>query len=276
MSDELDKLIKEIEESESDQADQAISIARLGEFAESDDAMQCLSGLVSRRHSLHPFSIVGTLTALFVVAQKNPKPALSLLCRLARIVREPMAKRVLNEGVASLGQDPGVKETQEYQELLKASEDIRPAAFIGSAAEGLDIAKAIQVNLDNPIEVKIWNQGLLGPGKGTLESLVNIAGDFDCAILVITPDDVVESRGERVKAPRDNVLFELGLFIGKIGRERTFVVCDRGTKMKLPSDLAGVTVLTFHGHADGNLQASVGAACTQIENRMRQLGIRER
>ena len=40
---------------------------------------------------------------------------------------------------------------------------------------------------------------------------------FDFAILVLTADDLVASRDVLSTAPRDNVLFELGLFMGGLG-----------------------------------------------------------
>ena len=119
--------------------------------------------------------------------------------------------------------------------------DRRPCVFVGSSAEGLPIAKAIQVNLDRACEVVIWSQGVFGLSGGTLEALVEKAGEFDFAVLVITPDDMTQSRGNNQQSPRDNVLFELGLFIGVLGRKRSFVVYDRSAKIKLPTDLAGVT-----------------------------------
>ena len=70
----------------------------------------------------------------------------------------------------------------------------RPSMFIGSSAEGLPTAEAIQQNLDFACEVTIWSQGVLGLGKGTLESLVDRLSDFDFAALILTPDDVTVSR----------------------------------------------------------------------------------
>ncbi len=69
----------------------------------------------------------------------------------------------------------------------------------------------------------------------------------DFAVLVLTPDDVTESRGASQLSPRDNVLFECGLFMGRLGRERAFIVCDKSTKLKLPSDLAGVSLIPYDG-----------------------------
>lgn len=152
--------------------------------------------------------------------------------------------------------------------------DRRPGVFIGSSREGLPIAEALQVNLDRACEVVVWSQGVFGLGGGTLETLVEKLPEFDFAVLILTADDLVESRGEEQPSPRDNVLLELGLCLGALGRERTFVVYDRTSKIKLPSDLAGVTNADYQPHANGNLQAALGAACTLIKGRIGELKVR--
>jgi hypothetical protein len=151
----------------------------------------------------------------------------------------------------------------------------RPFVFIGSSAEGLPIAKAVQKNLDHSAECQIWSQGVFGLTEGSLESLVNKLDDFDFSILVLTPDDLAISRGEQQPIPRDNVLLELGLFIGGLGRKRTFMVCERGTKLKLPSDLAGITPATYKAPESGTLQSALGAACSDIEEAIKKLGKRK-
>lgn len=148
--------------------------------------------------------------------------------------------------------------------------------FIGSSFEGLQIAKAIQANLDQDCETTLWSQGVFGLGEGTLETLVDRLDDFDFATLVLTPDDLIKSRKGSSPSPRDNVLLELGLFIGRIGRKRTFVVYDRTASLRLPSDLAGVTFATYQPHASENWQAALGAACTHIERAVRALGTRNK
>jgi hypothetical protein len=150
----------------------------------------------------------------------------------------------------------------------------RPKMFIGSSLEGLPIAKAIQANLDYDCETTLWSQGVFGLGGGTLESLVERLDEFDFASLVLTPDDLVKSRKGTSPSPRDNVLLELGLFIARLGRTRTFIIYDRTVLIRLPSDLAGVTPATFQPHASRNWQAALGAACTQIERTVRELGTR--
>ena len=98
--------------------------------------------------------------------------------------------------------------------------DQRPRVFIGSSSEGSEIAAEFQVAFDRDCEVEVWDQGTFGLSQGTLESLVAALDRFDFAILVATADDMREMRGDRKAVPRDNVLFELGLFMGRLGRER--------------------------------------------------------
>lgn len=141
----------------------------------------------------------------------------------------------------------------------------RPRIFIGSSVEGLPVAEALQLGLDHDAETTLWSQGVFGLSHGTLEDLVRASREFDFAVLVLTPDDLTIRRGTTGNSPRDNVIFELGLFMGALGRARTFIVYCRDTKPELPSDLAGVTPATYASRADGNVQAALGAACTQIK-----------
>lgn len=155
---------------------------------------------------------------------------------------------------------------------MPKSNSPRPFLFIGSSAEGLPLAKAIQQNLEHACESQIWSQGLFGLSSGTLETLCDKATDFDFAVLALTPDDLTESRGEVRPSPRDNVILELGIFVGVLGRSRVFVVADRAAKPKLPSDLAGVMLAEFQPPDRGSLMSAAGAACTQIEAAMSSLG----
>jgi hypothetical protein len=152
----------------------------------------------------------------------------------------------------------------------------KPSVFIGSSSEAIDVADAVASKLSSDAEVTVWNDGVFKPGLSFLESLVNALDQFDFAILVMTPDDAVTVHDEQVFQPRDNLMFELGLFMGRLGRSRTFVLCPAADKLKLPSDLAGVTYLTYDsGRGDGNLTAAVRDPCTTIRNALRNLGLSE-
>jgi hypothetical protein len=144
----------------------------------------------------------------------------------------------------------------------------KPRVFIGSSVEGLSIAEHIQLGLDYHAECTLWSQGVFGLSGGTLESLLRAVKEFDFAVLALTPDDLVQKRSVSRNSPRDNVLFELGLFMGALGRERTYIVHCRDVLIDLPTDLAGVTAASFAKRTDGNLQAALGPVCTQLKTAM--------
>lgn len=139
----------------------------------------------------------------------------------------------------------------------------RPPVFIGSSSEAKKIANTLQVALEHDCDPQVWHQGLFQPGRSYLESLVRALPGYDFAVLVISPDDFVESRGTSDPAPRDNVLFELGLFMGQLGRDRTFAVYDRTMPFKLPSDLAGIKLIDYAPSQHG-LATALGTAATKI------------
>jgi predicted nucleotide-binding protein len=150
---------------------------------------------------------------------------------------------------------------------------LKPVLFIGSSSEALKIARAIRSDLEKRgIQVTLWTDGVFNLGVTYGESLTDTAEKFDFAALVLAPDDIVVSKGTQYSAPRDNVLFELGLFMGALGRERTFCVLDESAQAKVPSDLEGVKMATYSRHEDGNLAASVGRACDELANAMEGLG----
>jgi Predicted nucleotide-binding protein containing TIR-like domain len=147
------------------------------------------------------------------------------------------------------------------------------SVFVGSSREGVEIARSIQDLLSDVSEVDVWDQGVFGLSLGTLESLVQVLNNYDFAVLVLSADDLSVSHGVEQNSARDNVLIELGLFIGKLGRERTFVLYQRDSNVKIPSDLAGVTLASFSPPSDlTRLAAALGPACTKIRNAIRAKG----
>jgi ADP-ribose pyrophosphatase YjhB (NUDIX family) len=148
----------------------------------------------------------------------------------------------------------------------------KPRIFVASSSESSSIAYAIQENLANAAEVTVWDQNAFGLNTYALETLVKALDDYEFAICVCAPSDRSEIRGEHVDVTRDNVIFEMGLFMGRHGRERCFVVQPSGFDLHLPSDIAGIMTGRFDPHrSDGNLRAALGPACNQIREQVRKV-----
>ena len=148
-----------------------------------------------------------------------------------------------------------------------------PRIFVGSSTEGLDVAYAIQENLEFDAEPTVWSQGIFAPGIATLQALIAKLREFEFAVFVFTADDEIKLRGTSQPAVRDNLIFELGLFMGALGQERCFFVLPRGvSKLRMPTDLLGITHLGFdQSRSDGNLVAALGPACNQIRRELRKV-----
>lgn len=149
----------------------------------------------------------------------------------------------------------------------------QPVLFIGSSAEQLGVAQAIQNGLSyDSIVVNIWTNSIFRESDTSIESLLQTINESDFAALIIGADDRIESRGINQLAPRDNVLFELGLFMGGLGRERTFIVQPRSPEIKLPSDLYGVKPFDFAEGPIDSLDSRVGPVCTKLRQVITRLG----
>lgn len=152
-----------------------------------------------------------------------------------------------------------------------------PRVFIGSSSEGLNAARFLQSELEKrtPCEATCWDQDVFALSTFTLNTLIDASDTYDFAVLVATPDDATTKRGTTVPVPRDNVIFELGLFVGGLGADRTFLITDRSqSDLGLPSDLAGFTYGVFRTRQDGNVRASLNDAALGIVQKIRALGMR--
>ncbi len=152
---------------------------------------------------------------------------------------------------------------------------MKPSLFIGSSSEKLLYSYALQEQLKSSADVTLWNQGFFELNASYLESLLNGLRDSDFGVFVLAPDDILKFRGETLGSIRDNVLFELGLFMGKLGRERVFFVLpqDQGN-LRLPSDLLGMSTVTFDT-SRGNIEAALGPACFKILQAIERFGVRQ-
>lgn len=152
----------------------------------------------------------------------------------------------------------------------------KPTAFVASSTKYREIAEIVQESLEREVDVTLWFQDFVSPSSYVLDDLVRQLDDFDCGIFVFAPEDPVTVGGTVQVAVRDNVLFEVGLFIGRLGKDRTFILAPRhAPDMRTASDLLGLTTVQYDStRGDGNIRAALGPATSRIARVIREKGIR--
>jgi predicted nucleotide-binding protein len=144
--------------------------------------------------------------------------------------------------------------------------------FIISSVEALPIARAVQNAFEHdPFTVVIWTDGVFRASQYPVESLERELDQSDFAIAIAQPDDQTESREQTKPTPRDNVIFELGFFMGRIGRHRSLLLEPRGDEVKLPSDLTGITAIAYK-YDRSSVAAAMGPACNRVRDIINDLG----
>lgn len=165
---------------------------------------------------------------------------------------------------------------EQRNDLVRGASD-RTRVFLISSGEAVEIARAVHTALSyDDFDVIPWNEGVFRATSYTLKTLEDEVDRADFAIAIAHGDDTVESRGADWPAPRDNVIFELGLFMGRLGVDRAILMEPRDEKVKLPSDLAGVTTITYRfDPADRDRAAKLAPACNRLRDYIRDKGPRK-
>ena len=158
---------------------------------------------------------------------------------------------------------------------LVASTNPRPRLFIGSSKESLPVARAIRSNFDHDdFVVNLWTDRVFGPSRFPITELEKQVQAADFAVLVLGRDDEVISRNQKSDAPRDNVIFELGLFMGALSHERTFMIIPRGCDIKIPTDLLGLTPLDYRLEDSDDFISLLGPVCDQLRDIIHKIGVK--
>lgn len=158
-------------------------------------------------------------------------------CRLA----------IWNSGKGSHAQMDAVDKLIDHASSLihKTAIKRRPNVFIASSSKQLQYAHALKTLMENEFRIQVWNEDhVFRLGMATIEQLEEHVRYYDFGIFLMFPDDDLIRNGERGMAPRDNVVFEAGLFTGKLSRDRAIIVKAQVHSLILPSDLNGLTTLT--------------------------------
>jgi|RhiMethySRZTD1v2_1073278.scaffolds.fasta_scaffold02811_22 Predicted nucleotide-binding protein containing TIR -like domain len=152
-----------------------------------------------------------------------------------------------------------------------------PKIFVGCSTKAHRVAQALQSNLRFVAFPKIWSQNTFEPSHSTIEDLIRDAPKYDFAVFILAPDDINLSQETQQHVTRDNVIFETGLFMGILGRERVFLIKRRDMEVKLPSDLLGVNPIDYIAPPpddDDAWESALGHAASTIEAAVKRLGFR--
>lgn len=149
----------------------------------------------------------------------------------------------------------------------------KPRIFLGSSGKQEKLLQALTRGLEDVAHVDPWTTSF-NPGTTTLERLVELAHEVDFAAFVFAKDDWTTANssaspadGSGQASPRDNVVFEAGLFGGVLGMRRTFIL--HATGAKLPSDLLGLTSIRY---GDATTPAEIKVVNQKLRKAIEQEG----
>src|SRR5499433_3197719 len=130
----------------------------------------------------------------------------------------------------------------------------KPRIFLGSSGQQAKLLQAITRGLEDVADVEPWTT-TFNPGRSTLDRLVELSQEVDFAAFVFAQDDwtATEASQPGQASPRDNVVFEAGLFGGALGIRRTFILHAQGSK--LPTDLLGLTSVRYEATSPAEVRA---------------------
>ena len=117
----------------------------------------------------------------------------------------------------------------------------KPRIFLGSSGKQAKLLQAITRGLGDVADVEPWTT-TFNPGRSTLDRLVELSREVDFAAFVFAQDDwtTTDASQSGEASPRDNVVFEAGLFGGALGIRRTFILHAHGSKLRSLRHLPGM------------------------------------
>jgi predicted nucleotide-binding protein len=111
----------------------------------------------------------------------------------------------------------------------------KPRIFLGSSGKQEKLLQALTRGLEDVARVEPWTTSF-NPGTTTLERLLELAHEVDFAAFAFARDDWTTNSTSASPptesgqaSPRDNVVFEAGLFGGTLGMRRTFILHANGS-----------------------------------------------
>ncbi len=146
--------------------------------------------------------------------------------------------------------------------------------FVGSSSEARTLTQGLSLVLEGEdVDIHDWGTSTWSLSRGTLDNIEEKLDRADFAAFILSADDVAIIRSQEMKVARDNVLFELGISFGRIGRDRTFILAPE-LAMRTATDLAGVTIIPYAPGSDSR-NAMKNPAFKILEG-IRKHGLRDR
>jgi hypothetical protein len=147
--------------------------------------------------------------------------------------------------------------------------NLKPKVFIGSSTPGLKVAENVEDNLSSSFECFLWNDpNIWEENVSNFHNLLRMVAFFDFGVFVATADDltIIDDKNDKkiVIEPRDNVILEMSLFVGAMGRGKSFLLVEEG--IKLPSDFNGIVVNLFRR----NDRNSIIGACHKVIDKIHE------
>ena len=153
--------------------------------------------------------------------------------------------------------------------VAQAREKIR--VFVISSREAIEIVETIEnaFSDNGDIQIVAWKNDVFKIANYPLEDLERELELADFAVAIAHADDLAMIRKKRHSVPRDNVIFELAYFMGRLGRKRSILM--EPSNVKLPSDYDGVTTVRYKFDKDDKA-SSMSVACNKLRDHIRGLG----
>lgn len=191
------------------------------------------------------------------------------------IAQEPsVAVKLSQAQVSELGERyPQIWRTFAHELAHRVHQRNQAAAAVNEKIRGLivappeagEIARTIQEAFTDDVQMVLWTEGLFRGSNYAIEALEAELDRADVAIAIPGADP---------QSGHDNIIFELGFFMGRLGRHRTFLVEARSDAVELPAELAGINTVTYSlAIGDGkDLKHALAPACEKLRKLIHELG----
>ena len=148
-----------------------------------------------------------------------------------------------------------------------------PKLFVSSLPEGVSITRNIQnILAHDDIIVTVSSDNIFGAPRSAINSFLDEAGQSDFCALALTNDDQVINRGNVQSMVRDSIVLKIGLFMGTVGRKRTFLIMPKQLDINIPIELLGLKVIEYQVDPDKSLASVLTPLSIQLRDQILSKG----